>query len=189
MQNKQYLPLALMTVAIVTGCSSIPQNPSLADAHSRYNSAQANPNVTSLAALELNDANVSLQKADVALSVNYKDDEINQLAYIAKHQVAIAEETAKRKTAEFVVTNTGAKRAEIQLGARTAEVDSANEKIKLLEALNAKKTDRGMVITLGDILFSTGMSELTSGGMHNVQKLAGYLTQYPQENLLIEGLH
>ncbi len=187
MQNKPYLPLALMTVAIMSGCSAIPQNPSLADAHSRYNSAQANPDITNQAALELNDANVSLHKADVAFSIDNKDDEINQLAYLAKQQVAIAEETAKRKTAELAVTNAGAKRGEVQLEARTAEVDAAKEQIKLLEALNAKKTDRGMVITLGDVLFSTGMSELASGGMRNVQKLADYLSQYPQEKVLIEG--
>jgi outer membrane protein OmpA-like peptidoglycan-associated protein len=181
------IPIALICMSIISGCSSIPQNPSLAEAHSRFRDAQTNPDITNLAALELNDANESLRKGDVALSNGNNDDEVNQLAYISKQQVTIAEETAKRKTAELVVTNAGAKRAEIQLAARTSEVDAANEQIKLLEALNAKRTDRGMVITLGDVLFSTGMSDLASGGMRNVQKLAGYLIQYPQENVLIEG--
>jgi outer membrane protein OmpA-like peptidoglycan-associated protein len=187
MQNIQHLPLALLTAAILTSCNSIPQNPALALAHSRYNIAQANPAITNLAALELNDANLYLQKANAAYSIDDEDEEVNHLAYLAKQQVAIAEETAKRKTAELEVTNAGAKRGEVQLEARTAEVDAAKEHIKKLEALNAKKTDRGMVITLGDVLFSTGMSELASGGMRNVQKLGDYLSQYPQEKVLIEG--
>jgi outer membrane protein OmpA-like peptidoglycan-associated protein len=56
-----------------------------------------------------------------------------------------------------------------------------------LKELNAKKTERGIVITLGDVLFDSGKSELKSGGVRNVQKLAGLLKEYPQRNVLIEG--
>jgi len=56
-----------------------------------------------------------------------------------------------------------------------------------LQALNAKKTERGMVITLNDVLFSTNRSQLASGGMRNVQKLADFLAQYPQQKVLVEG--
>ena len=48
-----------------------------------------------------------------------------------------------------------------------------------LKELNAKKTERGLVITLGDVLFSTNKAQLKSGGMRNVQKLADFLKQYP----------
>ncbi|HUQ73503.1 MAG TPA: OmpA family protein [Burkholderiales bacterium] len=56
-----------------------------------------------------------------------------------------------------------------------------------LKELNAKKTERGLVITLGDVLFDTGRSELKSGGMRNVQKLADVLKEHPKRNVLIEG--
>jgi len=56
-----------------------------------------------------------------------------------------------------------------------------------LKELNAKKTERGVVITLGDVLFDSGKSELKSGGMRNVEKLAGVLKEYPQRSVLIEG--
>jgi outer membrane protein OmpA-like peptidoglycan-associated protein len=59
--------------------------------------------------------------------------------------------------------------------------------IAQLKALNAQKTERGMVITLGDVLFSTNKAQLKSGGMRNVQKLADFLTQYPQYKVSIEG--
>jgi outer membrane protein OmpA-like peptidoglycan-associated protein len=56
-----------------------------------------------------------------------------------------------------------------------------------LRELDAKQTARGMVITLGDVLFSVNRAELSSGGVRNVQKLAGFLNQYPQRKVLIEG--
>src|SRR5256885_121793 len=56
-----------------------------------------------------------------------------------------------------------------------------------LKELDAKKTERGLVITLGDVLFDTNKSDLKSGGMRNVQKLAGVLKEYPQRNVLVEG--
>ena len=56
-----------------------------------------------------------------------------------------------------------------------------------LEALNAKKTDRGMVVTIGDLLFDTDRAQLKPGGMHNIERLGGFLKAYPQRKALIEG--
>jgi outer membrane protein OmpA-like peptidoglycan-associated protein len=183
--------MTLIAVAILSGCSSVPQNSSLVEAHSLYSSAQSNPDITNQAALELNDASISLKKADAAFAEDADDPKINQLAYIAKQQVGIAEETAKRKTAELAVTNAEAKRNEVRLDARTAETErnqaTIAEQQRQLDALNAKKTDRGMVITLGDVLFNTGRSELSPNGVRNVQKLADFLAQFPEEKVLIEG--
>ncbi|MDO9561865.1 MAG: OmpA family protein, partial [Bradyrhizobium sp.] len=56
-----------------------------------------------------------------------------------------------------------------------------------LKELDAKKTERGMVITLGDVLFAVNRAQLSAGGVRNVQKLADFLNQYPQRKVLIEG--
>ena len=53
--------------------------------------------------------------------------------------------------------------------------------------MEAKKTDRGMVVTLGDVLFDTNQAQLKSGGMRNVRKLADFFKQYPKRNVMIEG--
>ncbi len=62
----------------------------------------------------------------------------------------------------------------------------AQQKLQLNE-LHAKNTDRGMVITLGDVLFNINKAELKPDGMHNLQKLAGFLKQYPTYKVLVEG--
>ena len=56
-----------------------------------------------------------------------------------------------------------------------------------LRDLEAKKTDRGMVITLGDVLFDTNEAQLRSGGVRSLQKLADFMKQYPQRSVAIEG--
>lgn len=187
MQKYQYIPMTLIAIAIISGCSAVTQTPLLAEAHNSYNSARTNPDVTNLAAVELKEAGDTLNKADDALSNSEDTETVDHLAYLAKQKVGIAEETAKRKTAELAVTNAGAKRNEVRLEARTAEADASKAQVAELLALNAQKTDRGMVITLGDILFSTGKAQLKPDGIRNVQKLGDFLTKYPQNKVSVEG--
>jgi outer membrane protein OmpA-like peptidoglycan-associated protein len=65
--------------------------------------------------------------------------------------------------------------------ARNAQLESQ------LADLAAKKTDRGLVITLGDVLFGSDQSHLTQNGMRTAQKLADVLRQNPQRTVLVEG--
>lgn len=191
MHNNRYFPMTLIAVAMVSACSSMSPNQALLEAHSHYNNARSNADISNLAPLELKDAGDSLNNADAALAAGEDDEKINQFAYIATQQVNIAQQTANRKTAELVVTNAGAKRNEVRLEARTAETvrDQAviAEQQRQLDALNAKKTERGMVITLGDVLFNTGRAELKSEGIRNVQKLADFLGQYGEYIVSVEG--
>lgn len=55
-----------------------------------------------------------------------------------------------------------------------------------IAALNARETDRGLVVTLGDFLFATGRSDLTSGAGNNLDKLATFLGEYRDRSVLIE---
>ncbi len=74
-----------------------------------------------------------------------------------------------------------ARRQAADAGMRSSELEAQ------LAAMQARKTDRGMVVTLGDVLFDTNESQLKSGGVRNVQKLADFFRQYPQRNVMIEG--
>ena len=212
MKKNRYLSVSLIAAAVLAGCSTMPpQNTALEEARSVYSSARTNPQVVNLAPLELQKAGESLSKADAALSKGDSDATVNQLAYLTKQQVAIAQETAKRKAAEQAVVNASAQaqRDEALIAARQAEADEAKRQAELarqaaeqqaaayqariaeqeqqLKELDAKKTERGMVITLGDVLFAVNKAQLSAGGVRNVQKLANFLNQYPQRKVLIEG--
>jgi outer membrane protein OmpA-like peptidoglycan-associated protein len=71
--------------------------------------------------------------------------------------------------------------------AANASSEQAAELQRQLEALQAKPTDRGMVLTLGDTLFATGKSELKSGATVNLDRLSDFLTAYPDRTASIEG--
>ena len=56
-----------------------------------------------------------------------------------------------------------------------------------LSDLQARKTDRGMVVTLGDVLFDTGKATLQPGAQRSVSQLVQVLTRHPERRVLIEG--
>lgn len=58
---------------------------------------------------------------------------------------------------------------------------------KELAELHAEMTDRGAVVTLGNILFEVNKTRLLGGGLLIIDKLANFLKKYPKRNMLIEG--
>lgn len=64
---------------------------------------------------------------------------------------------------------------------------AADEMQRQIAELNARETDRGLVVTLGDLLFETGKSDLKGGAAGNLDKLAAFLNEYPDRTVLIEG--
>lgn len=76
--------------------------------------------------------------------------------------------------------------AEAQRKTQEAQARAAQLEAQLAD-LAAKKTERGMVITLGDVLFGTDLARLNPDGMRTAQKLADVLQQNPQRTVLVEG--
>jgi outer membrane protein OmpA-like peptidoglycan-associated protein len=202
MKTNRLYSTGLITViagAMLAGCSTTPdRNARLEDARSSYRYAQDDPQVTGLAALELKEAGDALARADNAWTQRQDPVKVDHLAYVAQRKVAIAQETAKRKGAEASVSQSEAERAKIQLAGRTEEADQARQQAQNAETrtrqlesqlaeLNANKTERGLVVTLHDVLFDTNRARLKPGGIREVQKLADVLDKHPQRTVAIEG--
>jgi outer membrane protein OmpA-like peptidoglycan-associated protein len=226
--NYKYLTTTLLAVAaLIAACGSTPKVTSLLDqTRVEYRAAQASPNVATYAPLEMKQASDAMAKADAVAADRGSDADIDKLAYLARQQIALAQEVAKRKVAETEVANAGKQRDQMVLDQRTNEAnaariraDNANQAAALaqnnaataqqqtllaqdaaasaqlrnaqLEAqlaeLAAKKTDRGIVITMGDVLFGTDLSRLNNAGMAAAQRLATILQDNPQRNVLVEG--
>ena len=69
------------------------------------------------------------------------------------------------------------------------QAQAAQQQLKQMqtEELGAKKTDQGMVVTLSNVLFSTGKATLQPGANMQLERLADYLKSHPKERVLIEG--
>jgi outer membrane protein OmpA-like peptidoglycan-associated protein len=62
----------------------------------------------------------------------------------------------------------------------------AAERLQLTE-LQGRHTDRGVVVTLGDVLFATGRSELQQASHRSIGKLTAFLAAHPQRTVRVEG--
>lgn len=68
----------------------------------------------------------------------------------------------------------------------SAKAENADLQRQILE-LNARDTDRGLVVTLGDVLFATGRAELKGSATGHLNRLSGFLNRYPERTVSIEG--
>jgi len=71
--------------------------------------------------------------------------------------------------------------------AATEAARQADEMQRQIDALQAKATDRGLVLTLGDVLFTSGRADLKVGAASNLNRLVTFLNQNPGRNVEIEG--
>ncbi len=106
------------------------------------------------------------------------------------------EAQAKAREAEQAKREAGAEaeraekaRKEAEAKAREAEQSKAEvaQLLKDLSDLQGKMTERGIVLTMGDVLFAFGKADLSPGAVRNLDKLTGFLEKHPDRNLLIEG--
>jgi outer membrane protein OmpA-like peptidoglycan-associated protein len=77
--------------------------------------------------------------------------------------------------------------AEAEAKARAVEQAKAAALMKELAELRAQQTDRGLVLTVGDVLFAVGKAEVAPGGQRSIDQLAQFLKTYPRRRVLIEG--
>jgi len=77
--------------------------------------------------------------------------------------------------------------AEAEAKGRAAEQAKVAALMKELSELRAQQTDRGLVLTVGDVLFAAGKAEVAPGGQRSIDQLAQFLKTYPRRRVLIEG--
>jgi outer membrane protein OmpA-like peptidoglycan-associated protein len=193
-------------------CVSMPQpNAALESARLAVQAAEADPNVNKYAALDLDVARKDLSNADSA-ALHHQDAAIAQSAYLAMENARLAQAHAAAKADDARVAAGQVERDQIMLAARTQEADKAklaaanskqvadsalnqrdqaNEETSRvqaeLDALKATPTPRGMVLTLGDVLFDTGRAELKPGAGRKLDQLAQFLVEHPDRRVQIDG--
>lgn len=102
----------------------------------------------------------------------------------AQRQLASSQQANAQSARDLADADANARRDQATMDAGAARVAALESQ---LADLNAKQTDRGLVVTLGDMLFDTGRSELLPGGSRNVAKLAAFFAKNPDRTASIEG--
>ncbi|MHC8385725.1 OmpA family protein [Pseudomonas sp. LB3P14] len=179
--RKQLMIPALLAASVALAACSTPPNANLEQARTNYTGLQTNPQASKVAALETKEASDYLDKADKAYQDKEDQAKVDQLAYLTNQRVEVAKQTIALRTAEANLKNASAQRAQARLDARDAQIK------QLQDSLNAKQTDRGTLVTFGDVLFATNKAELKSSGLVNINKLAQFLQENPDRKVIIEG--
>lgn len=174
------LPTMLALSIGLVACATQP-NENLEEARSSFSALQSDARASKVAALETQDASNMLDKANKAYLDDADKETVDQLAYLTKRRIELAEQTIALRAAEQDLRKASAQRAEARLEAREAQIR------KLQEDMQAKQTARGTLVTFGNVLFDIDRAELKPGGMRSVQKLADFLNDNPERKVIVEG--
>lgn len=121
-----------------------------------------------------------------------------QETQLALREAEKALQEAEQAKGQALAQQKEAEKARMEAEAKAAEAEkarlaaaAAEERARTLEAqikeLQAVKSERGLVITLGDVLFDTNKSDLRSGALFTLEKLVAFLGEYPDRKVMIEG--
>jgi outer membrane protein OmpA-like peptidoglycan-associated protein len=213
---KNALMVIMASAVLTSGCSTTHKmNPALQRARTAYAHAQSDPKITDHAPVAMYEASQMLQEAEQAKEVKEMEHLAYLAERRAQIAVVVAERRIAEKEIESLgrernrvlleARELEAERAkeEVEMErskaeAMASEAEKALKQAQLertrleqlqseLSELQARQTDRGAVLTLGDILFATDKADLMPGAMRSIDNLSAFLQKYPDRQVLIEG--
>jgi OmpA-OmpF porin, OOP family len=205
MKSNSRVVLSVAIAAILSACSSAPpRNESLETARTMVPQVEQSPRA-GVAAMDIANARKSLEAANRLAETKAKRSDIEYEANNAVTSAQIANEKILTAQANEEVANGTAQRQAVLLQAREREsqrnanqasdarqqADASALRVNSLEAeladLKVRKTERGLVLTLGDVLFDTSQATLKPGAYGTLDRLATALRENSERKVLIEG--
>jgi len=185
--------IATVSLALaLTACGGAPKKvESLEEARSAYTRASSDATIARHAPSELDQAHDALVNAEHAWKEDEQRSRVDHYAYLASQRIRIAELISQGKEADKELANMRLERQRVQLDLRSDELDrrqrEAEELRRQMNEMQARNTERGIVLTLGDVLFDTNEADLTSGAMDNIDRIADFMKSYPERIAIVEG--
>jgi outer membrane protein OmpA-like peptidoglycan-associated protein len=194
--------LATLTAA----CVSTPRRSEpLEEARAEVQKLSQDPLAQQAANSDLEAARGNLQQADTALQQRKPPELIDHLAYLALRHAQAGEARVAEAQARQEVARAQQERNRVVLEARERETQQARSEAATakntaqaaqsqltnarqeLHDLQVKETQRGMVLTLSDVLFDTGKATLKPGADRALDRLSQFLKDSSGTRVIIEG--
>jgi outer membrane protein OmpA-like peptidoglycan-associated protein len=211
------LVAAAVAAILLAACAAAPVKPEgAADARAQLTQLQGDPNLATRVPLAMRDAESAVQLAEQPVidsqlaahrvylanckvstaraeaETSYAEDQRSVLT-AQREQVLLNARTHEADVATSKVASArsdadiaNANAASAQLQAQNAQLQAA-ELQQQIDLLQAKATDRGLVLTLGDVLFESGKSDLNLNAGGNLNRLVSFMGKYPDRTASIEG--
>ena len=184
MKRNRFSIAAAGATVVLAACSSTPEQiPELEAAKSLVPMLEASPRA-GVAATDIAEARKALDRANELATKGKDVEDIQFEASVAAAHAKIAETKIDTVQAREEIEKGTADRQQVLLEARTRETERVQQELRDLQA---KQTERGMVLTLGDVLFDTGKATLKPGAYTTIDRLAQVLKSSRSSSVVIEG--
>jgi len=181
----------LMACAGLYGCANPHSEAALQQAGADFQKVKEDSNVLRAAPKDVIRAGESLARADRLSSYWGSGEDVVHYAYLSRRYSEIAREHSEQVLNQERAAKLELERQRLQLALREAKLLSVQQQGKWLEeqiiSLATTQTDRGLVMTLGDVLFDTGEAELKNSANRTVLKIVQFLQLNPKRVVRIEG--
>ncbi|MBB2495067.1 OmpA family protein [Aquipseudomonas ullengensis] len=181
----------LLSLALLGGCASQESDEALAQAAASFQSVKENTNVLRSAPKDVIRAGESLARADRLSSYWGSDEDVLHYAYLSQRYSEIATQHSELNLNHERAAKLDLERERLQLALREAKLLSVQQLGSQIDEqtinLAASETDRGLVMTLGDVLFDAGRADLNSSANRTLLKLVQFLQINPRRTVRIEG--
>ena len=183
--KRNHLSIAVASAAtLLAACSSTPESiPELDTAKALVPQVESSPRA-GVAATNISEARKALDRANELAAKGKDVEDIRFEASVAAANAQIAATKIDTAQAREEIEKGTLERQQVQLEARTREADRVQQELKDLQA---KQTERGLVLTLGDVLFDTGKATLKPGAYSTIDRLAQVLNSSHNSRVVIEG--
>lgn len=187
------LSLGLLLVSAgLAGCAGHQNSEqALQGAIADYQKVKEDTNVLRSAPKDVIRAGELLGRAERLSSYIGSADDVSHYAYLSSRYSAIAREHSKLLLNQEKLARLELERQRLQLALREAKLAGAQQQGKWAEdqviSLSTQQNERGLVMTLGDMLFDTGRAELKSSANRTVLKVVQFLQFNPKRVVRIEG--
>lgn len=183
---------ALLSVVGLTGCVHYSEaEQALQEADTLFNSVKDDSQVLASAPKDVLRAGESLQRAGQLSGYLGSAEDVQHFAYLSQQYVRIAQERSQIASYQQQIEQLRIQRERLQLALREARLMSVQQQGQWLEeqmiSLAAQDAERGLVLTLNDMLFDSGRADLKPAANRTVLKLVQFLQMNGQRTVRIEG--
>ncbi|KQQ56222.1 hypothetical protein ASF84_13115 [Pseudomonas sp. Leaf127] len=176
----------------LSGCASQPgSDQALQAASADFQKVKEDTDVLRSAPKDVIRAGESLARAERLSSYVGSGEDVRHYAYLSRRYSEIAREHSNLMLSQERLAKMDLERQRLQLALREVKLASVQRQGKWLEdqifSLATTQSDRGLVMTLGDMLFDEGDTELKTSANRTVLKVVQFLQLNPRRVIRIEG--
>lgn len=180
----------LALAAVLQGCGTDRSRQQLEQAEGSLRAVSSDPQVLTDAPADVARAQDSIERARRFSGYWGSDEDVEHYAYLGMRYSEIARQHSEALRNRERVTRLSIERERLRQAVQDAKstgLSTGEWPESQLISLAAAETDRGLVMTLGDVLFTAGSAEPSASAGPTLIKLARFLRLNPKRRIRIEG--